>query len=405
MDILNGKKIILGISGSIAAYKSASLTRLLVRAGAEVQVLMTPHAADFITPLTLSTLSRRPVYRDVSSEAGWNNHVAMGLWADAMVVAPATATTLSKMANALCDNIIVATYLSARCPVYVAPAMDVDMWRHPATRENVRKLEAFGNQLIPVESGELASGLHGAGRMAEPEQIVDLLANHFATDQPLNGKKVLITAGPTQEPLDPVRYIGNYSSGRMGVALAKAAARRGAEVTLILGPSHLDAQAAGLNTLRVQTAREMLEAAKQYWPTADLAILAAAVADYRPNQMADQKIKKNEDTLELRLVKNPDIALELGKHKQEHQLLIGFALETDRAADNAKEKLTKKNFDFIVLNSLQDPGAAFGHDTNKISIFYPNRDPQVFDLKAKSAVAEDILNEATALLMKNKSTP
>jgi len=405
MDILNGKKIILGISGSIAAYKSASLTRLLVRAGAEVQVLMTPRAADFITPLTLSTLSRRPVYRDVSSEAGWNNHVAMGLWADAMVVAPATATTLSKMANALCDNIIVATYLSARCPVYVAPAMDVDMWRHPATRENVRKLEAFGNRLIPVESGELASGLHGAGRMAEPEQIVDLLADHFATDQPLNGKKVLITAGPTQEPLDPVRYIGNHSSGRMGVALAKTAARRGAEVTLILGPSHLDAQAAGLNTLRVQTAREMLEAAKQYWPTADLAILAAAVADYRPSQMANKKIKKNEDTLELRLVKNPDIALELGKHKQEHQLLIGFALETDRAADNAKEKLTKKNFDFIVLNSLQDPGATFGHDTNKISIFYPNRDPQVFDLKAKSAVAEDILNEATALLMKNKSTP
>jgi len=405
MDILNGKKIILGISGSIAAYKSASLTRLLVRAGAEVQVLMTPRAADFITPLTLSTLSRRPVYRDVSSEAGWNNHVAMGLWADAMVVAPATATTLSKMANALCDNIIVATYLSARCPVYVAPAMDVDMWRHPATRENVRKLEAFGNRLIPVESGELASGLHGAGRMAEPEQIVDLLADHFATDQPLNGKKVLITAGPTQEPLDPVRYIGNHSSGRMGVALAKAAARRGAEVTLILGPSHLDAQAAGLNTLRVQTAREMLEAAKQYWPTADLAILAAAVADYRPSQMANKKIKKNEDTLELRLVKNPDIALELGKHKQEHQLLIGFALETDRAADNAKEKLTKKNFDFIVLNSLQDPGATFGHDTNKISIFYPDRDPQVFDLKAKSAVAEDILNEATALLMKNKSTP
>ncbi len=388
---MQGKKIILGISGSIAAYKTAFLTRLLIKAGAEVQVLMTPSACDFITPLTLSTLSKRPVYSEVSSETGWNNHVELGLWADAMLIAPATATTLAKLANGLCDNIVVAAYLSARCPVFFAPAMDLDMWHHPATRHNVERLISYGNQLIPVGVGELASGLSGEGRMAEPEEIVAFLEHFFAKKQDLAGKKILLTAGPTYEPIDPVRFIGNRSSGKMGIALADAAARRGAEVTLVLGPSKLTPQEKAVKLIKVETAREMHEAALQLFPQMDAAILAAAVADYRPKTVATEKIKKKGEELQLDLIKNPDIAADLGKMKQAGQLLIGFALETNDEENNAQVKLEKKNFDCIVLNSLRDAGAGFNHDTNKISILFRNNKKRDFELKSKNAVAEDIL--------------
>ncbi|WP_421797443.1 bifunctional phosphopantothenoylcysteine decarboxylase/phosphopantothenate--cysteine ligase CoaBC [Haliscomenobacter sp.] len=389
--MLQGKKIILGISGSIAAYKSAFLTRLLIKAGAEVQVLMTPSAQDFITPLTLSTLSKRPVYSEVSSETGWNNHVELGLWADAMLIAPVTATTLAKLANGLCDNILVAAYLSARCPVFFAPAMDLDMWHHPATRHNVERLISYGNQLIPVGVGELASGLSGEGRMAEPEDIVAYLERFFAQKQDLAGKKILLTAGPTYEPIDPVRFIGNRSSGKMGIALADAAARRGAEVTLILGPSKLTPQEKAVKLIKVETAQEMHDAAVQLFPQMNAAILAAAVADYRPKTVATEKIKKKGEELQLDLIKNPDIAADLGKMKQAGQLLIGFALETNDEESNAQGKLEKKNFDCIVLNSLRDAGAGFNHDTNKISILFRNNKKRDFELKSKNAVAEDIL--------------
>lgn len=395
---MQGKKIILGISGSIAAYKSAFLTRLLIKAGAEVQVLMTPAAQDFITPLTLSTLSKRPVYSSVSSETGWNNHVELGLWADAMLIAPTTATTLAKLANGLCDNILVAAYLSARCPVFFAPAMDLDMWQHPATRHNVERLLSYGNQLIPVGVGELASGLSGEGRMAEPEDIVTYLERFFAQQQDLAGKKILLTAGPTYEAIDPVRFIGNRSSGKMGVALADAAARRGAEVSLILGPSKLLPQEKNVKVLRVESAQEMHDAALQLFPGMHAAILAAAVADYRPKEVATEKIKKKGEELQLDLIKNPDIAADLGKMKQAGQLLIGFALETNDEENNAQGKLEKKNFDFIVLNSLRDAGAGFNHDTNKISILFKNNKKRDFELKSKNAVAEDILQAMIDLL-------
>lgn len=389
--MLLGKKIILGISGSIAAYKSASLTRLLIKAGAEVQVLMTPSAQDFITPLTLSTLSKRPVFSEVSTESAWNNHVELGLWADAMVIAPATATTLAKLANGLCDNILAAAYLSARCPVFFAPAMDLDMWRHPATRSNVSRLQGYGNHLIPVGVGELASGLSGEGRMAEPEAIVAHLEQFFAQSNDLFGKKILLTAGPTYEPIDPVRFIGNRSSGKMGVALADAAARRGASVTLVLGPSKLSPTEHNVQVIRVETAQEMHDAALQVFAEADAAILAAAVADYRPKTVATEKIKKKGEELQLDLIKNPDIAAELGQIKRPGQLLIGFALETNDEESHAQGKLERKNFDFIVLNSLRDAGAGFNHDTNKISILFKNNKKRDFELKSKSAVAEDIL--------------
>ena len=389
--MLLGKKIILGISGSIAAYKSASLTRLLIKAGAEVQVLMTPSAQDFITPLTLSTLSKRPVFSEVSTESAWNNHVELGLWADVMVIAPATATTLAKLANGLCDNILAAAYLSARCPVFFAPAMDLDMWRHPATRSNVSRLQGYGNHLIPVGVGELASGLSGEGRMAEPEAIVAHLEQFFAQSNDLFGKKILLTAGPTYEPIDPVRFIGNRSSGKMGVALADAAARRGASVTLVLGPSKLSPTEHNVQVIRVETAQEMHDAALQVFAETDAAILAAAVADYRPKTVATEKIKKKGEELQLDLIKNPDIAAELGQIKRPGQLLIGFALETNDEESHAQGKLERKNFDFIVLNSLRDAGAGFNHDTNKISILFKNNKKRDFELKSKSAVAEDIL--------------
>lgn len=398
MQGLTGKKILLGITGSIAAYKSAFLARLLVKSGAEVQVLMTRAATHFISPLTLSTLSRRPVHTDIVSEDSWNSHVEMGLWADAMVVAPLTASSLARLALGISDNIITATYLSARCPVFFAPAMDLDMWQHPSTQENVRRLQSFGNLLIPVGHGELASGLVGEGRMAEPEEIIAHLQNYWEKARSLAGKKILITAGPTYEPIDPVRFIGNRSSGKMGVALADEAARRGAKVTLVLGPSRLSPRESRVAVISVQTAEEMQRAALAEFADTDIGILAAAVADYRPREAAEHKIKKTGDTLRLELVKNPDIAASLGSKKLSGQLLVGFALETEDELANAQSKLEKKNFDLIVLNSLRDEGAGFNYDTNKITILGKNNKIRKFELKSKTAVAGDILDEVEALL-------
>lgn len=390
--MLQGKKIILGITGSIAAYKSAFLTRLFVKAGAEVQVLMTGAAKSFITPLTLSTLSKRPVYSDVQSESGWNNHVELGLWADALLIAPATANTLARMANGLCDDILTATYLSARCPVFFAPAMDLDMWKHSATLGNIHRLQSYGNQLIPVGFGELASGLTGQGRMAEPEEILRYLSDFFALQQDLAGKKILITAGPTYESIDPVRFIGNWSSGKMGIALAEEAAKRGAQVNLILGPTDLRPNHPAIQVHAVRSAQQMYDAALQLFESSDLAILAAAVADYRPKYVSDIKIKKQSDEMFIELEKTPDIAASLGKIKRTNQQLVGFALETNNELENARIKLDKKNFDFIVLNSLQDAGAGFHHDTNKITILRKDNKIEHFELKSKSEVATDIIN-------------
>ena len=388
---LAGKKIILGVSGSIAAYKSALIVRGLVKAGAEVRVLMTPAATEFISPLTLGTLSRNDVITSVHSEAGWNNHVELGLWADAFLIAPATATTLAKLAHGICDTALVAVYLSARCPVFFAPAMDVDMWRHPATRANVASLQAYGNHLIDVESGELASGLEGPGRLAEPEHILELLDAHFRRRQDLAGRRILITAGPTHEDLDPVRYLGNRSTGRMGIALAEAAAARGAAVKLVLGPTTLPVSAPSVAITHVRSAREMHAAAVEAWPECSDAILCAAVADYRPAEVATEKIKKGDGDLQLRLVRNPDIAAELGATKRDGQTLVGFALETENEEANAREKLLRKNLDLIVLNSPRTPGAAFGHDTNQIRLIDRNKVTS-FELKPKRAVADDILD-------------
>jgi phosphopantothenoylcysteine decarboxylase / phosphopantothenate---cysteine ligase len=400
MDGLSGKKILLGVSGSIAAYKAAFLTRLLIKAGAEVQIIMTPAATDFITPLTLATLSKKPVFTSVLAQDSWNNHVEMGLWADVMLVAPATATTLAKMAHGICDNIIVATYLSAKCPVFFAPAMDLDMWKHPATVANVQRLQSFGNRLIPVGHGELASGLSGDGRMAEPEDIVTLLLQHFAKAQSLHGKKALVTAGPTYEALDPVRFIGNYSSGKMGIAIAVVLAERGADVTLVLGPSKESTSHAGVHTVHVQSAEEMYAACAKLFPVTDISILAAAVADYRPKNISEKKIKKTGNDLSVELVRTTDIAAALGKIKKEGQILIGFALETNDELENAKGKLERKNFDFIVLNSLRDKGAGFQHNTNKITIVGKNNKITEFGLKTKVEVANDIIDEVETLLIK-----
>jgi phosphopantothenoylcysteine decarboxylase / phosphopantothenate---cysteine ligase len=392
-----GKKIILAVSGSIAAYKAAFLVRLLVKAGAEVQVLMTKAATEFITPLTLSTLSKRPVFTEVISEEEWNNHVHLGLWADAMVVAPATANTLAKLANGICDSILGAVYLSARCPVFLAPAMDLDMWKHPAVLENVKRLESFGNHFIPVGNGELASGLVGEGRMAEPEEVVAYLNRFFQKKQDFAGKKVLITAGPTYEPIDPVRFIGNRSSGKMGVAIAEIFADRGAQVTLVLGPSKLTPSHPGIETVRVGTAQEMYEAAAVNFEKSDIAVLAAAVADYRPKDVTQQKIKKSGSNMTIDLEKTTDIAATLGKLKRPGQIIVGFALETNDEVSNAQEKLEKKNFDFIVLNSLRDEGAGFNFDTNKITILHRGNKRKDFELKTKAEVAEDIVNEVLAI--------
>jgi phosphopantothenoylcysteine decarboxylase / phosphopantothenate---cysteine ligase len=389
---MQGKKIILGISGSIAAYKAASLTRLLIKAGAEVQVLMTKNACEFISPLTLSTLSKHEVHTNIIAENSWNNHVELGLWADAMIIAPATATTLAKLANGICDNVLTATYLSARCPVFVAPAMDLDMWKHPATLRNLQHLKQDGVQQFAVGYGELASGLVGEGRMAEPEEIVAHLTRFFAQQADFQGKKILITAGPTYEPIDPVRFVGNRSSGKMGVAIAEALAERGAIVHLVLGPSRLSPKNPHIQLQRVETAIEMYDACTKSFPTCDAAILSAAVADYRPANVADQKIKKKGDTLDIQLVKNPDIAAALGQAKKENQILVGFALETNDELENAKGKLERKNLDFIVLNSLRDAGAGFSGDTNKVTIVHRNNKIENFELKSKDEVANDIAN-------------
>lgn len=390
---MQGKRILLGVTGSIAAYKSALLVRLLVKSGADVQVVMTESATQFITPLTLATLAKRPVLSQfVSDETGaWNNHVELGLWADVLVIAPASAHTLAKCAHGFCDDLLSAVYLSAKCPVFFAPAMDLDMYRHPTTRENMNRLESFGNTLIRAEPGELASGLVGEGRLAEPEAIVEALERHFARRPALTGKRVLITAGPTQEPIDPVRYISNHSTGKMGYAIARAFAIAGADVTLVSGPTTLSLPDSSIRRIDVRSAREMFAAAADAFATADITILNAAVADYTPTHPADQKIKKKETEFRLELTKTVDIAATLGQQKQPHQLLMGFALETNDERANALTKLHAKNLDWIVLNSLRDAGAGFGHDTNKITVIDKDEHIHPFALKSKEAVAQDLL--------------
>lgn len=395
MSILSGKNILLGITGGIAAYKTTYLVRHFIKAGAHVKVIMTPASKDFVTPLTLSTLSKNPVLSSFTNEDDdndvWNNHVDLGLWADVFVVAPATANTMSKMASGNSDNFLLATYLSAKCSVYFAPAMDLDMYKHPSTTASFSKLQSYGNIIIPVSSGELASGLVGEGRMAEPEDIVSFIENDILNKLPLRDKKVLITAGPTYEAIDPVRFIGNHSSGKMGFELALAAANLGAEVVLISGPTKETIKNSLVTVIPVTSANEMYTVAHEYFNTVDVAICAAAVADYRPKHVADQKIKKKTATFTIELEKTKDILASLGEIKQQ-QILIGFALETNNEVENAKGKLKRKNLDFIVLNSLQDKGAGFGKATNKITIIDADESLTSFDLKPKKEVAQDILN-------------
>ena len=400
---MRGKKIILGITGGIAAYKSAYLIRALVKEGAEVQVVMTPAAKEFITPLTLATLSRKPVISEFFSnrDGSWNSHVDLGLWADAMLVAPATASTIGKMANGVADNMLVTTYLSCKAPVFIAPAMDLDMFAHPSTRQNLARLRSYGNHIIEPGEGELASRLVGKGRMREPDEIVRVLSAFFAASNDLLGRTVLITAGPTYEKIDPVRFIGNYSSGKMGFALAEACARRGAKVRLIAGPVSLEADHPNILRTDVESADEMYEAAVSAFPDVEIAILSAAVADYRPAAAATQKIKREgREALSLSLVRNRDIAAALGERKRVGQYLVGFALETNDGVAHAKEKLARKNLDMIVLNSLEEEGAGFACDTNKITVI--DREGQMigFPLKDKKAVADDILDCLKTLITK-----
>ena len=395
MSLLSGKKILLGISAGIAAYKTATLVREFIKAGADVKVIMTPASKDFITPLTLSTLSKNPVYSSFTNldddNETWNNHVELGLWADLFIISPATANTLSKMAHGVCDNLLLATYLSAKCPVYFAPAMDLDMYKHPSTVETFKILKGFGNVMIPATSGELASGLVGEGRMAEPEDITTFIENDILNKLPLRNIKVLITAGPTYEAIDPVRFIGNHSSGKMGYEIAKAAANLGAEVILISGPTHQILKHRSVKIIPVISAEEMYNAVHTHFKTIDIAILAAAVADYKPKNVANQKIKKKEKTLSLELEKTKDILASLGQMKDK-QFLVGFALETNNEIENAKGKLKSKNLNLIVLNSLKDKGAGFKSDTNKVTIIDENETITTFNLKSKEAVAVDILN-------------
>ncbi len=406
MSVLSGKKVLLGISGGIAAYKTASLVRLFIKAGAHVQVIMTPASKDFITPLTLSTLSKNPVHSSFYNEdddpshtgeqakqnAEWNNHVELGLWADLIVIAPATANTMSKMVNGNCDNLLIATYLSAKCPVYFAPAMDLDMYKHPSTIASFDALKSFGNFIIPAESGELASGLSGEGRMAEPENIIAFLEADLESKLPLKGKKILITAGPTYEAIDPVRFIGNHSTGKMGFDIAICASNMGAEVILVSGPTHLAVNNTNIMLIRVVSAQQMYDVCHQYYNNVDVAIAAAAVADYRPKNVADQKIKKNDAEFSIELEKTKDILASLGELKQ-NQFLIGFALETENEIENAKLKIQKKNLDLIVLNSLQDEGAGFGKPTNKITFIDKSFVVEPMELKSKEEVALDIINK------------
>lgn len=398
---VSGKKILIAVSGGIAAYKIHFLIRDFVKGGAEVQVIMTPDAENFVTKLSISTLSKKPVYTDFYGDNGtWNSHVELALWADVMIVAPCTSNTLAKMVHGICDNLVIATYMSAKCPVFIAPAMDLDMYQHPSTKKNLELAESYGHQIIPAESGELASGLIGQGRMAEPETIAKNIENFFnsAHNKTLEGKTVLITAGPTYEAIDPVRFIGNHSSGKMGFSLAEEAAKRGAKVVLISGPSAEKINMQNVEVQRVTSAREMFDKVFQFYENTDIAIASAAVADYAPKEVATEKIKKNDDNLTIELVKNPDILKTMGERKN-HQFLVGFALETQNEEENAKGKLEKKNLDMIVLNSLRDEGAGFKNDTNKIKIFTKTGKTE-FNLKSKDEVAKDILNFVENQLLK-----
>jgi len=389
--MMKGKKILLGITASIAAYKAIYLVRLLIKSGAEVKVIMTPSSKDFVSPLTLSTLSINPVLTDLFDEQSWANHVMLGRWADVMVIAPLSCNTLAKMAQGQCDNLLMATYLSATCPVVLAPAMDEDMWHHPATKQNLAKLQSFGNTIIPVENGELASGLIGDGRMAEPDAILQFIDDNFFLNRPLRGKKVLVTAGPTYEAIDPVRFIGNHSTGKMGIAIAKELQSRGADVSLILGPSAMEFSPNGMKVIRVTSADEMYNACHEIFGETDLAIMSAAVADFTPAKKVDQKIKKTSGGLTLELTRTKDILQSLGEIKSEKQVLVGFALETANEREYALKKMVSKNADMIVLNSLNDAGAGFGHDTNKITIFRNDGTELQFETKSKNEVAKDIV--------------
>jgi phosphopantothenoylcysteine decarboxylase / phosphopantothenate---cysteine ligase len=407
---MQGKKILLGVSGSISAYKSALLVRLFVKAGAEVQVIMTESAKDFITPLTLATLSKRPILSAFTDgdNGAWNNHVELGLWADALVIAPASARTLARCAHALCDDLLSAVYLSAKCPVFFAPAMDLDMYRHPATIDNMKRLESFGNQIVKAEFGELASGLVGEGRLAEPETIFSIINEQLSVinERSLGNKAisgllitdncslltVLITAGPTQEAIDPVRYISNHSTGKMGYAIARAFAEAGASVVLVSGPTNLPIPQGNVRRVDVRSAQEMYEATAREFAEADVVVLSAAVADYTPAHPADQKIKKKEATFAIALTKTVDIAATLGQQKRAGQIMVGFALETNDEEANARKKLVSKNLDLIVLNSLRDAGAGFGHDTNKITVIDRDGPVHEFDLKLKDELAQDLLS-------------
>jgi len=392
--MLTGKKIVLGITGSIAAYKAAYLCRLLIKKGAEVQVVITPSGKEFITPVTLSALTQKPVLSDffAANDGSWHSHVDLGLWADLMLIAPATASTIGKMANGIADNLLITTYLSMKAPVFTAPAMDLDMYAHPSTQANLEKLKLFGNQIIEPAEGALASGLEGKGRMEEPEKIVEYIESFFNRQNQLSQKKVLITAGPTYEKLDPVRYVGNYSSGKMGFALAEACAERGAEVFLIAGPVQLKTNHPNIHRIDVGSADEMLAEALQIFPNMDAGILCAAVADYKPAEFSAEKIKRTGESLIINLVPNPDIAAKLGEIKRANQVLAGFALETENEMQNALAKLQKKRLDFIAVNSLRDPGAGFQTDTNKIRILTAKGETMDFLLKSKQEVAEDIVN-------------
>ena len=389
--MLKGKKILIGVTGSIAAYKIAKLIRLLIKEEAEVKVIMTKAAEAFIPALTLSTLSKNKVLTNLFEEDTWANHVMLGRWADIMLIAPASCNSIAKMANGLCDNLLMSVYLSATCPVLIAPAMDEDMWKHPSTKNNLNTLQSFGNTIIPVSSGELASGLFGEGRMAEPEHLLDFIKSFLEKKNDLAGKSILISAGPTQEPLDPVRFISNHSTGKMGIALANECAKRGADVQLVLGPTN-EPLPLNIKVVKVKSAAEMYEACIKNFDKTDIAIMCAAVADYTPVLVLDKKIKKAENVFTIELKKTTDILQEMGKLKNNHQVLVGFALETNNEKENALKKLNHKNADFIILNSLNDKGAGFGYDTNKITIFDKTGVESSFEMKSKEKVAVDIIN-------------
>ncbi len=396
--MLEGKKILLGISGSIAAYKSIFLTRLFIKAGAEVKVVMTPSAKDFVTPVSISTISKNEVLSDLILNEAWTNHVQLGRWADIMLIAPLSCNTLAKMANGICDNLLLAAYLSATCPVVVAPAMDEDMWLHPATAANISKLQSFGNRVIPVEKGELASGLYGEGRMAEPEQIISFLEMNFFFEGPLKGKKALVTAGPTHEPFDPVRYISNQSTGKMGIAIARDFADRGASVELVLGPSSVEINDPRIHVTHIQSAEEMYNACVAIFPSVQIAVMSAAVSDYTPVSFSKEKIKKNSQTFTLELSRTKDILQTLGEKKKAGQILVGFALENKDEVLYAKNKLQSKNADMMVLNSLNDAGAGFGFDTNQVTIFEKSGIEIPYGQKSKQLVARDIVDRIINLL-------